>query len=162
MKNTLKTIALVAILTVSSAQAGAPVVKSQPAPTKSDVTAKIFAASLLNDSTETYGAGLAVETKLVQNLYGEVVATLLEGDVYSAGVNLTYYVPVASNLSVYGLLGASYEFSADSFNAGVGGGVSYALSPTLSLFADGTYTFYDEKDTTEGGVGVRLGLGLKF
>lgn len=162
MNKTLNTI-LAMISSFSLAFAGeSPVATNVPMPTPSfDVKTKVFAASVISDSDEVFGGGLSLEVPLVYDLKLEVTGSVFEDDVFSAGANFLYYIPVTDKISFYTLAGGGYEFETDQWAVNVGGGVSYQLNPQLSLFADGQYNFIPDGDN-DGVTTVRLGVGFKF
>jgi hypothetical protein len=164
--NKVKTALLSLALAVSQAVAGTPAAPTvpavTPAPSVLDVTAKGFAAIVLNDGDESVGGGLSLEAALTDSLSVEVFGTVLEDEVYGVGANLLYYVPVFSKTSVYGLAGGAYDFESDQWAVRAGGGVSYAVTETVNLFADAAYNFTVEDSEQDGVVSIRAGFGFKF
>lgn len=143
--------------------AGTPAVTTvTPTPPVSELTAKAFASVVLDNSDEVVGGGLALESKLVGDLYGEVFATVLEDEVYGVGANALYYLPVTETVSLYGLAGGAYEFESDQWVVRTGGGVKVTLTQTVSLFADAAYNFTFEDEDNDGAVSIRAGVGFKF
>jgi hypothetical protein len=164
MKNVITSIVVALAAIVSPVNAGTPATVA-PTPveqTSFAVTAKPFAAIVLNDSDESVGGGLALEVPVAGNLTAELVGAVMEDEVYSLGGNLLYYVPVSQTVSLYALVGGAYEFETDQWVVRTGGGVSYALSPTVNLFADAAYNFTVENDDDDGAVSIRAGVGFKF
>lgn len=162
MTNTTKSILAGLIALGTPAFAGTPVAPTlEPTPVTS-LTAKAFATVVLDDSNEAVGGGLALESKLVGNLYGELVATVLEDEVYGVGTNALYYIPVSATVSLYGLAGGAYDFQSDQWVVRTGGGVSVAVTQTVSLFTDAAYNFTVEDSDKDGVVSIRAGVGFKF
>lgn len=132
-------------------------------PSSVGVTVKAFAASVIED-TDTYavGGGVSLEVPIVYNLKLEAVGSLFEDELYTAGANLLYYIPVTEAFSVYAIGGGSYEFETDQWTAGAGAGLKYALSSQFSVFADGVYNWTVENDSEDGVVTARVGIGFSF
>jgi hypothetical protein len=164
MRNTVMSIVAALAAFISPVYAGdtkvvAPVVENAP----SGFTAKAFAASVIEDTDDyVFGGGLSLEVPLVYDLKLEVVGGIFEDQVYTAGANLVWYIPVSENISLYTLGGGAYEFETDQWVVSAGGGVKYSLDSRVSLFADGAYNWAVENDEEDGVVLVRVGVGFDF
>lgn len=165
MKNTLIAIIASIVSLVNPALAGTASVEKVSIVNSSltGVTAKVFAATVIQDSdTYTLGGGLSLEVEVLQNLSLEVVGSLFEDEVYSAGLNAIYYIPVTEVFSVYALGGGSYGFETEQWTLSAGAGVKYSLSSQLSLFVDGVYNFAEEDGSGDEAVVARIGVGFSF
>lgn len=140
-----------------------PQVVPTPVETIDALNAKAFGACVIKDSdTYEFGGGLSLEARLIGGLYGEVVGTVFEDEVYSAGANLLYYVPITDSVSTYLLAGGAYDFETDQWVVGAGAGLSFKVADSVSLFTDGTYNFTVENDDSDGVVTIRAGIRLGF
>ena len=161
-----KLIALVVALTsISFSQAGESkkVVAVTPVVESLGLTAKAFAASVIEDTdTYAFGGGVTLEVPVFQNLKLEAGGSIFEDELYTVNANVLYYIPVTDTFSVYAIGGGSYEFETDQWTVGAGAGVKYALSSQLSLFADGVYNWTVEDTSEDGVVVARVGLGFTF
>lgn len=167
MKNTLIAIVASIITMTGFVNAGTAPVAKNPVITQSSeplgITAKAFGASVIED-TDTYalGGGVSIEVPVFLDLNLEVVGSVFEDELYTAGLNALYYIPVSESFSVYAIGGGAYEFETDQWTVGAGAGVKYSLSTQLSLFADGVYNWTVENDSEDGVVVARVGVGFTF
>lgn len=166
MKNLITTIVF-AVLSVTSAFAGTSgKTPSAPEPRTFNLDAKVFAASVVSDSDESFGGGFGLETPVYKNLYGEVTGTYLDDSDFSIGVNALYYFPSQTPVAFYAVAGGSYEFDSEDYSVGVGAGVNYVVDETTTLFLDAVYNFNlsddDSDDDQEDSLLFRFGVSYKF
>lgn len=79
-------------------------------------------------------------------------------------LNAHYLLPIAEGLKLYPLAGVSYfhhkngDFKKECVGANLGGGVSYQLSPSVSLGAEGKYVLFGDHGMPAVGVNVMFTL----
>jgi hypothetical protein len=129
-----------------------------------DFSAKFYGTSVVSeqDAVDTaWGGGLAVEVPVWENVGIEVNAAVLDLDGESEvrlGTNAIVYLPLVDKLDAYGLVGGGYGFESEEWYVGVGGGLRYSITSTVSAFGDAVYNFGEEVDD----VTFRVGVAVSF
>jgi hypothetical protein len=83
----------------------------------------------------------------------------LDGETeYKLGANAVAYLPLAEKLDAYGLVGGGYGFESEEWYVGIGGGLRYNLTSTVSAFGDAVYNFGEEVDDVTFRLGVSVGF----
>lgn len=131
---------------------------------------KIGVGATLNYTTksEMLGAGAKLQYGLTDNFRLDANVTYFfekqNISAYDASLNLQYVLPVAQNFNIYPLAGVGiygWRFTAgpltDSdtlFGVNLGGGVSYNLTPSLSIGAEAKYMIIKDFNTPVIGANV--------
>ena len=163
----LTTLLLVALVSASQGLAGtSSLVPTVVVPQAEafDFSAKFYGTSVVSELDEVdtaWGGGVAIEVPVYENFSLELNSAIVELDgetEYKLGANAVAYLPLAEKLDAYGLVGGGYGFESEEWYVGIGGGLRYNLTSTISAFGDAVYNFGEEVDDVTFRLGVSVGF----